>query len=88
MLKLEIDWAADALPDLDVVSNEGDDVLVVVVQAGMGAAGWTTIVVYAHALTGTPTYREAQELDAWLERFYGMDDEDERQDLLTLAVPV
>lgn len=86
MIKLELDWAGDALPELGIVSNEGDDVLVVVeLVEAQGPTGWPTIAVHAHALHA-PSYRASQELDAWLERVYGVEDEDERQDLLTLAV--
>jgi hypothetical protein len=86
MLKLELDWAAPDAPELDVVSNDGDDVLVVVAyDATPGPAGWGTVTVYAHALDGVPAYREAQELDAWLEVVYGAHDEEERQDLLDTA---
>ena len=89
MLKLELDWAADEAPETGVVSNEGDDVLVVVrYDETPGPAGWPTVRVYASREEWAPAYREAQELDAWLETRYGMEGEDDRQELLDLAVEV
>lgn len=85
MIKLEVDWAGDELPELGIVSNDGDDVLVVVEHVGVGAAGWPALNVFAHALPGVPSYRASQELDAWLETVYGVESEEEREDLLTLA---
>ena len=85
MIKHELDWAGDALPELGIVSNDGDDVLVVVeLVEAQGPTGWPTIAVYAHALE-VPSYRASQELDAWLEAVYGVESEEEREDLLSLA---
>lgn len=90
MLKLELDWAADGEPETGVLTNEGDDVAVLVeYDAAPGPAGWPTVRVYAsRAGAWVPEYREAMELDAWLETRYGQQDEDERQELLDVAVVV
>lgn len=90
MLKLELDWATDdKRPETGVVSYEGDDVLVLVeFDENAGPAGWPTVSVYALANEGVNKYREAMELDAWLETVYGQEDEGERQYLLDTAVVV
>lgn len=86
MLKLELDWAGDEAPETGVVSNEGDDVIVVVAyDETPGPSGWPVVRVYAQREQGVYAYREAMELDAWLATRYGVDDEDERQSLLDLA---
>jgi hypothetical protein len=86
MLKLELDWAGDEAPRTGVVSNAGDDVTVIVRKvADEGPSGWPVYAVYASREEWAPAYREAMELDAWLETVYGQQDEDERQELLDAA---
>ena len=89
MLKLELDWAAEIAPDTGVVSDDGDSVIVVVEYDGApGPAGWPTVRVYASRVAGVPSYREAMALDAWLRDEYGMEDDAERDDLVSVAVNV
>jgi hypothetical protein len=90
MLMLELDWAGDEAPETGVVSNEGDDVLVIVrkVTEHGPAGGWPVYAVYASREEWAPAYREAMELGAWLETVYGLEDEDERQELLDAATTV
>lgn len=90
MLKLVLDWAGDDAPKTGVVSNDGDDVTVIVrkvADEGPGG-GWPVYAVYASREEWAPAYREAQELDAWLETVYGQEDEGEREELLDAAVEV
>ncbi len=90
MIKLELDWASEGGPDTGLVSNDGDDVIVIVeYDAKPGPSGHPTVAVYAtRAYPSVEAYRETMELDAWLETAYGMSEEDERQDLLNLAIDV
>jgi hypothetical protein len=82
MYKLELDWAGEGTPDEGVLSADGEDVLVLVdFDASPGPSGWPVVRVYAHALD-VPKHRAMQELGAWLETHYGIDDELEREDLL------
>lgn len=83
MQKLTLDWAGDAKPETGVVSNEGDDVTVLVeFDEKPGPSGWPLVSVYVSRESGVPAYRESMELDAWLETAYGESDESARQELL------
>lgn len=89
MLKLELDWAGDAAPETGIVSNEGDDVLMIVeYDERPGAAGWPIVRVYAARIEGRPMYYESMALDAWLENVYGQEDDIERANLLDAATTV
>jgi hypothetical protein len=83
MQKLLVDWAGEGeLPE--GVDRDDPNVRVEVVQA-KGPAGWPVLAVYASRDAGEPAYRESMRLDGWLRDVYGMEDEDERQDMLTMA---
>jgi hypothetical protein len=90
MLKLELDWAGDDAPEVGVVSDADDAVLVVVDydDARVGPAGWPTVRVIALALHDAPAYSESMALDAWVLDVYGEDDDDERDALVAFAVVV
>ncbi len=85
MITLELDWAADEAPEVGTLCDDSEVTVIVAYDATAGPAGWPTVTVYAHATNGTPAYREAMALDAWLRDEYGVEDDDERQGLLDMA---
>lgn len=86
MIKLELDWAGDDVPDTGVVS-ERDDIATLVVEYddAAGPSGWPTVVVYATPNEGREAYHATMALDAWLRDVYGCDDDDANE-LANLAV--
>jgi hypothetical protein len=85
MQQVTVDWAGDEQPVTGVVCNDDEVFVVVEYDAKPGPAGWPLVTVYAHALNGAPTYREAMALDAWLAEEYGEGDDEMRQELLDLG---
>lgn len=87
MQVITVDWASDEQPELGLLSADGETVNVVAQWTGaLGGGGWPELRVVAIAEPGVPAWREAQELDAWLETRYGMSDEAERLDFLDAAL--
>ncbi len=77
MIKLELDWAADELPELGV-EVIGGEATGIVLEAGLvhGPAGWPTVLVWA---------TDGQTLWHWLRNAYCAGDEDEASELASMA---
>lgn len=90
MIKLELDWAAEELPELGSVLGS-DDEAELVVEVGMAegpAAGHPTVVVYAGAKPGSEERVASMALVSWLASEYTAGDWDEADELAGMAVEV
>lgn len=72
MLKLELDWAGDELPEMgEQLADDGERTGVRVELAReRGPASWPLIAVYAVQEPGEEPYRAAMRLVEWLKDVY------------------
>jgi hypothetical protein len=81
MLKLELDWAGDEMPQFGM--DEGNGVCVELVS-DEGPSGWPAIAVYAAGESGATS---GPRLISWLVNVYGSES-DEASELADLAIDV
>lgn len=76
MLKLELDWAGDEMPELG--QSSVDENVRVELVSEQGPAGWPVIAVYVAQVPYEPAHMAYMRLDGWLRDTYlvGLDEDE------------